>query len=238
MPNPLAITLHASAAVSSAGTGTVVDVGVRTYTELQLDVTAIAGTLAITIESSPTQSSWLALGFFKNITEMGARTLIVPDGHRYLRAKWTITGTATFSITGSSHQLYATPADVARVGMAKAALEAIPVADVATACLNASSEAEGYLAAANTLPITSVDAATRQHIARMAVFELFRFRSKAASGGVDPMLEIGRSDALTWLNRVATGKLRPPGLVDATPDTQEVGSATDLYVISGPPRRW
>lgn len=246
MPDPKEIVLHASAAEVISGIGPVVDVGVRTYTEVTLGVTAITGSLSVTIEASPAQLSWTALGHLKSITTTGTRTTVVPDGMKFLRARWEVTGTATFLITGVAHQLYATPADVAKTGFAKAALEAIPVVDVATACLNASSEAEGYLAASTTLPIASLDAATRQHIARMALFETFRFRAAQAATN-QPMIEIGRSDAIAWLTKVASGKLRPVELVDSNPVQPTPGtggssggssSTGSGFVVSQPSRRW
>lgn len=244
MPDPKTVTLHASAAESTAGLGPVVDVGVRTYSDVTLAVTAISGTLNVTIESSAAQLSWTALGYFKSITAIQSKTIIVPDGQRYLRARWTVTGgTATFAITAVAHQLYATPADVAKTGIAQNVLSAIPVVDIATACLNASSEAEGYLAASTTLPITSLDAATRQHIARMALFETFRFRPSQVAVHAG-MIEIGRSDALAWLTKVAAGKLRPVELVDSAAETPgsgssgSTGTAGGAFVISLPSRRW
>jgi len=235
MPNPLAITLHASAAETVAGTGAETDVGLRTYTEIQLDVTAITGTLSVTVESSPTLSSWTPVGYFNSVTAQGARTLTVPDGNRYLRARWQATS-ATFSVTGKAHQLYVLPKDIAALAPGRNLLDTLGLADLAKACLTASSEAEGYLASAATLPIVALDDATKTHIARLALFEVFRFRGIAV--GSQESIEIARSDALTWLNRIATGKLRPPGLVDATPDTPEVGSPFDLYVVSQPSRGW
>lgn len=243
MPDPKTVTLHASAAETTSGLGPVVDVGVRTYNEVNLAVTAISGNLTVTIESSAAQLSWSALGYFKEITSVLSRTIIVPDGQRYLRARWALTGTATFAVTDVAHQLYATPADVAKTGIAKATLDSIPVVDIATACLNASSEAEGYLAASTTLPITSLDAATRQHIARMALFETFRFRPTHVATHAG-MIEIGRSDALAWLTKVAAGKLRPVELVDSAAETPgsgssgSTGTAGGAFVISLPSRRW
>jgi len=242
MPDPKTVTLHTSAPEAGSGLGEVVDVGVRTYSEVNLAVTAINGTLSVTIESSSAQLSWQALGYFKSVTSVLSRTIIVPDGQRYLRARWTVDGTATFAVTATAHQLYATPADVAKTGIASAVLAAIPVVDIATACLNASSEAEGYIAASTTLPITSLDAATRQHIARMALFETFRFRPSQIATHAG-MIEIGRSDALAWLTKVASGKLRPVELVDSaatTPGSGTSGTAGTggAYVVSLPSRRW
>lgn len=246
MPNEKAISLHASATETAAGTGSPIDVEVRTYTEIALDVTDISPTcqLVPSIESSQTLSAWSTYGHFPTITKAGYYTLIIPDGLRYLRARWTFNGTshsATFAITGISHQLYTTPKDLEAAGMSKNLRASKSVLELATACLIASSEAEGYLANSNALPITSLDSATRMHIARLAVFETARLSgivgtSDRASGA----FEIGRSDALKWLSGISSGKVRPPGLIDATPNVTEAGGAGsgDLFVISSPSRRW
>jgi phage gp36-like protein len=242
MPDPKDVILHASATEATSGIGPVIDVGSRTYSEVTLAVTAISGNLTVTIESSAAQLSWEPLGYFKEITAVLSRVIIVPDGKRYLRARWSITGSTTFAVTATVHQLYATPSDVAKTGIAAGALDQIPLVDIATACLNASSEAEGYLAASTTLPITSLDAATRQHIARMALFETFRFKPSQVATHAG-MIEIGRSDALSWLTKVAAGKLKPVELVDSSTTTpgsgsSGTGSAGGAFVISLPSRRW
>lgn len=233
MPNPLPIVLHASAAESDAGVGPTVDAAARTYTKVRLDVTAIASTLTVTVESSPTLSSWTPVGYFNAVDAVGARDLIVPNGNRYLRARWS--GPATFSVTGTAYQLYVLPEDIADLGLAKSITDNYSPAEIAKACLTASSEAEGYLASANTLPITSLDDATKAHIARMALYELFRFK-----GTTSVQYEVGYSSALKWLGGISTGKIRPSGIVDATPDVEEagVGSGAEMYVVSNPTRGW
>ena len=242
MPNVKDFTLRASAAATSGGTGSAVDVEMRTYSEVTLDVTVIdSATLDVTIESSPTLSAWKPLGYFRAITTLGTRSLIIPDGDRYLRAIWSVTGTSvTFVVTCRSHQLYCLPKDMGPAGLTKQARDSLTVLESAQACLTASSEAEGYLAPATTLPIAQLDEATRMHIARMAVFEAARPNGLAsASSGKAAVIEIGRSDALKWLTNISTGKVVPPGLIDATPDVPEAGGGnSELLVISTPSRRW
>lgn len=248
MPNQLDITLRASATVTADGVGSAVDVEDRTYTEITLDITAITGTINVVIESSPSLSSWTALGHFNTLNSTGLRKLVIPEGSKWLRAKWTVGGVSpsiTFVITGRAHQLYITPEDMRDTSEVVAkAMSNIPVLAQAKACLAASAEAEAYLAGANTLPIKSLDAATLRHIAKLGVFELFQFRpgtavAAATTSTGSSSMEVGRSEALGWLKSVATGKARPPGLVDATPETEEEGiSDSELIVISNPGRGW
>jgi phage gp36-like protein len=237
MPNPLAITLHASAAETASGTGAAVDLGDRTYSALTLDASLVATgtTFSVTVETSPTGSQWAFAARFSTLSAVGTKTFTVPDSFRFLRVTWTIVGgPATFSVTGISHQLLATPGDVARYGLPGAALEDTPVEAIANACLGASEEAAGYLSSAYQLPLTTWDVATRKHVACMAAYDLMRFRGYDPNAGPDELLQRGRDQAVQWLMRIADGKLRPVGIVDSTPVVTE----TEVYVESAASRGW
>lgn len=240
MPNTLDITLHASAAETLTGaTSASVDIGDRTFIELTLDVTALAAATVVTVivETSRTGTEWVFAGRFDALSKPSTRALVVSDAMRFIRCKWNLTGTspsATFALSGVAHQLYAVPADLARYGLPAAALELVPPEQQARACLAASGEAEGYLASAYKLPLTSWDMGTRSHVARMAAYEAMRWRGFDPDSGKDTSLEVGRSEAITWLNRIANGKLRPPGIVDAAPLETE----NEVYVVSAAGRSW
>lgn len=240
MPNQLNITLHASSAETVTDvSATSVDLGDRTFVELTLDVTALAVTTVATVivETSRTGTEWVFAGRFDALSKPATRALVVSDALRFIRCRWSLAGTspsATFALTGTAHQLYAVPADIARYGLPATALEVLLPEQLARACLAASGEAEGYLSSAYTLPLASWDVGTRSHIARMAAYEAMRYRGFDPDSGKDTSLEIGRSEAVTWLNRIANGKLRPPGIVDSTPAATE----NEVYVASDRGRSW
>lgn len=248
MPNPLAVTLHASAAETTDGTGPVIDVGDRSYIELQLDVTAISSntTLTVNVETSATQSNWTLAMRITPALAAGYTPVIVPDVRKYIRATWTIAGTspsATFAATGKAHQLYTKPADVQQyLNTEKTTLANLSLVDIARSCYNASSEAEGYLVSGPSTPILTIDAATRQHITALAVYDLLRFRygyGDQSSAGT--RIEVDRNEAIKWLQNLAAGRVKPPELTYTTPtdpDDPAYVNSYSSYVVSSPSRGW
>jgi phage gp36-like protein len=247
MPNQLAITLHTSSTVTASGTGTVVDIGDRSYVELQLDVTAITGgaSIAITVETSSTQSNWVLASRIPPVLAAGFTPSIVPDARRYIRVTWIITGTSpsvTFSITGKAHQLYTKPADVQQYGISDTALTKKSLVEIARSCFNASSEAEGYLVSGTSTPILTIDRATQQHITAMAVYDLLRFTygfGDQSSGGT--RIETDRNEAIAWLKSLSAGRVKPPDLTYVNPTDDSDPSFTSAYsafVVSARKRGW
>lgn len=241
MPNQLAITLHASGAETANGTGSSFDLGDRTLLQLTLDVTSLSGTsptIAVVLEHSRTGSDWATVGLFPTCIAAGAHRLNVPDVLRFVRAKWTITGTAspslTFAVTGLAHQLYCLPADIGRYGLPASVYANVPTAVLADFCLAASTEVAGYLASAYTLPMVAWDDDLRDKTTQVAVLKLMRFRGYAPDSGKDDTIQMARDEAVKWLNRIADGKLRPPGMLDSTPTVTEV----EVYVDSAASRGW
>jgi len=239
MPNPLAIQLQASAAKSADGTGTAVDLGDRTFAEIAIDVTAITAstTIAFTVETSRANNNWVLLSSVAALSAAQTTTLKVCSAWRYLRVKWAITGatpSVTFAVNGTAHQLYCEPSDIWTHGIPKVAVQQMPLELLAEKCLSASDEAAGYLASAYELPMVSLDKACVKHVACIATYELMRPRGYKADSGKDDQIRQGYDDALKWFNRIASGGLRPPGMVDSSADVTE----SEVYVESGASRGW
>ena len=51
-------------------------------------------------------------------------------------------------------------------------------------------------------------------------------------GGIDPMSMAGNEEALSWLNKIARGTIRPPDIIDSAPEISEEGA----YAVSRPQR--
>ena len=240
MPNPLEITLHSRVEETANDNGAAIDVGDRAFIELLLDASALAvdTSLVAVVEGSTTGTDgWMHLQRFDALRKPGLRATVICPAPRYVRARWTFTGSdpaATFLMRGTAHQLYATPEDLVAYGLPASALQGVPYEQQARACLASSAEAEGYLGSAYTLPLTGWDIGTRMHVAALAAFQIMRSRGFDADSGKDATLEIGRSEAITWLNRIANGKLRPPAILDGTP----TGRETEVYVASSTGRSW
>lgn len=241
MPNQLAITLHSATTPEIAsGIGLSVDLGARTLLELTLDVSVMTGTspaLAVVVEHSQTTADWALVGTFIAFAGIGAKNLVIPNARRYVRVSWTIAGTLpsiTFAVTGVAHQLYTETSDLTQYGIPEIALEGVSAVDRALACLAASDEAAGYLASAFTLPMVAWDRDLRMHGANMAVYTLIRPRGYDPDSGQDTLIRDGYDRALKWLDRIAAGKLRPPGMIDSTPEITE----PEVWVVSQASRGW
>src|SRR5690606_14545436 len=143
---------------------------------------------------------------------------------RYVRARWALTGgTATFSVTGEAHVVYCLPRDIHRFSVPAGALEPVPDHEQLDACIAATDEVDGYVGGAYTLPLKAWGEDVGKAAARIAGADLLSNR------GVDPESQDAvvfqrEEKAHEWLNRLANGRLAPPGIVDQTPETFEGGS--------------
>ena len=247
MSSPLAASLKALGASTASGTGTALDLlsdstgagPVRKALKLALDVRAVSGTsnpsLKVEIETSPDDATWRLLRS-ATLTAAGLTEMVIGGAMRYMRARWTITGTDpsfTWSLTGEAHVVYCEPRDLISENVPALALEGIPEEQRWRACLTASSDADGYLGNAYTLPILAWDDATRGKVAELAVPKLFRARGCDPAGS-DKVVFDTEAAAIKWFSRLADGKLSP-GIVDSTEEVFEGGS---VVVSSGSPRGW
>jgi phage gp36-like protein len=245
--NPKAITLHAAGAETITGTGAAVDVeAIRSpgAVRLQLDVTAVAGTLptlTVTIETSPSggASGWRALGSFTVFTAAAnfpRKTFA--ETERYVRASWVITGSAgqsfTFSLLGEAHQLYCAPSDISRYALPSAALASVAADVQADACLRATDDAEAGIAGGYTMPITAWPEALRGRVADVAAFYAMKYRGFNPEGS-DELIVKANDDAQAWFKAVGQGRIKPPGLVDSSPTVFEAASHV---VVSAVRRGW
>lgn len=242
MSNPLPVTLHASGAQGSSGAGAAVDIGtLRSCAKLLLLVSAASGTLPSLIVSIDTSvdglSGWRSIGQFDSQTTTASQRRTFAQAERFIRASWTIAGTGgpsfTFAVTGEAHLIYATPDDITRTALPPEALVNVPPYAQADALLAATAEADGYLNAQYTLPLTAWDDDLRMHVAAMGTFAILKRRGFDPSGKDDLVVQ-GRADAISWLRRIMDGGLEPPGIVDSTPDAYDGGAV----VVTQPRRGW
>jgi hypothetical protein len=230
----LAITLHALAPTSGAGTGASVDlqadgVCLRSVLDLSLLVVALSGTMTGTVETSPDGESWYPVGTVSASVAGVARTL-VPGCLRYVRATWT--GSATWSLAGSAVQCLATLDELHTMGISAAALSGITDQSKIRALLAASDRVRSR-ALKHSGPLTTVGAGLVQATCQLAGVSLL-----TACVGYNPeskahlaILEAAKA-ADAWLAEVAAG-LADPSASDTTPDTAE-----GMVVLSEPLRTW
>lgn len=237
MANPLPITLLEATALSAPGSGSAVDVGpLRQIAKLRLDLVALTAgeELDIFVETSPTGAAHWSQVARHSLVAPGVQEVTVGPLQRFVRVRWALSGgAATLEVTGEAHVTYCVPRDIHRFSVPADALEPIPHEDRLDACLAATDEADGYVGGAYKLPLKAWGEDLRKATARIAGADLLSAR------GIDPESQDAvvfqrEESAKEWLNRLANGRLAPPGMVDQTPETFEGGSV----VVSRPKRGW
>lgn len=236
MANPLPITLHASGAESSSGAGAAVDIDtLRTALQLRLVVSAIEAStgLVVFVETSVDGTTWRAMGSFTPYATGVTRSCFGP-AERYVRTRWQIAAdkSATFTVDGAAHVIYADPVDLTTTGVRAEALEGVDDSTRFQALISATSDADGALASRYHLPITSWGDDVRARVATRAVYYIFKHRGFDPEGAdaiiiVDGgfVLQNGaRSAVEQWLHSVASGTMHPVGIVDSTPSKREFGA--------------
>lgn len=237
MPDPKAVTLHASGVETATGAGSAVDLAGRlALDDLTLEVTDATGTSPTLEAFAQTAISasgpWRTVKAFNRATSAGATTVPLTAFDRYARAAWTLSGTSpafTFSIKATAVQMYVMPSDVLGRGNALPPdmIGRVTPDELLMLCLAASLKAEGFLAAAYEMPIVTVGAALPTVLADMVAAQVLFMRG-IVGGGIDPMSMTANEEALNWLNKIARGTIRPPDIIDSMPEIHEEGA----YAVS------
>ncbi len=131
---------------------------------------------------------------------------------------------------------YATTTDLARVGIAAAALSGVSTAAQEAALDAASALADGYLCSRFTLPLSAWGADLTGAVARMAAWEVLRVRGYDPQAGGDEAVRLGYTDAMRWLEGVQAGRVSPQGVTDATPSVDE--SSQQTVMVTSRRRNW
>ena len=166
--------------------------------------------------------------------------LTVPGCDRFIRTRWLVSGTTpsfTFSVSGRSVQVYATPADLYTLGIPLSAVSGIDAATLHGALAAASDMIDSALGNIAGLPLTVWGADIRRAAAIIAAYDVLTAR------GVNPDVDagvreryldiVGRPGMSGWLGQVANGKLTPPGIIDATPNELESGADVATQDLRG-----
>lgn len=231
------------AARAAGGVGDAIEVAPDTTVDLILAITAIAGSLTVTIETSPDLLGWTTIGpdtgddadeqdgAFLPATTAGSTIRVFPDAMRYVRARWTLTGTATFGVSGHSVRVYASPADMPALGIRSAWLESINARKI-DAAIRAKTDltTDAFASApgnpfAGMLPFTSWGDNIREGCCACAAVSLMATEGTRPDEEDEKML-IARCKAYDdWLALVAAGK-RGGGQLDEDGDGELEAGAT------------
>lgn len=244
MTQALAVELATAASVTTSGEGTSVDAGeLRRALMVNVRVTSFTGvdsdptpTVSIAIETRPSDSSpWRAAGDAVSVTAAGIYEFAVGSLEQYVRATWTLTNMTSvdFSITGELHVVYADPEDITKYAVPERSIEEITHSERVEALIATTDVANGFVAASFELPLTAWSNDLRIAVAKLAAATLFRRRGMDPQGP-DVVVIDAETKAMQWLDRIANGRIKPPGILDSTLETFEGGS----YIYTTPKRGW
>ncbi len=243
------LVLRASASSSAAGTSTPVDVGQYRALRLALDVTAGAGSLVVSVQTAQQSNAttWTTVpgGTFAAATAAGEKLLTVGDLQRWVRLSWTMaTGPFTFGVSGTTHLVYASPADRTRFGVRGGAIpDTADVAKVLDALIITAPTISMYLKRWE-LPLRDWDDTIREAHIAAADLELLTSRG-GEPGAPGTELYVGRyrewfgepPQRMGKLDLIRKGELTPCVVDSAEPDTT-TGQIGRSVVASRPRRGW
>jgi hypothetical protein len=223
MADALLITLHPLGEESTAGSSAPVDIGSnRTALLLEAVVSVIGTTLDLVIESAPSADGpWEAVDSFGFLERAGTLKKAFGPCRRFVRATWTPTGNATFSLQGEAHVLYAGLPDLDTGGVRPEALEDIPKASKIHALLMATADLDSAFRTRFKLPLVA-----------WGEDYCFRHRGFDPEAGSDALVVAdggllmgdGRATAIErWLRDVALNQVHPD-VTDTTPTKREGGA--------------
>jgi phage gp36-like protein len=242
MPTTSPIAPLASAARTGTDVGASVDLVQMTTADLSVVVTAISSgaSLAIDVETSADQVVWRPLeqGFLPS-SAIGVIKGVFPGADRYLRVRWTITGTGTpsvtFAVTGTAVLVYATPDDLGRFGIPNAVLD-VASREVQDRFLRLATDViSGIIQNHYGLPLASWGDDLRNDTCSIAAWMIL---SKTI--GVNPesdgdkAIRDNHNDARKNARAVADGDAEYFGAIDSTPDEDDGGA----QIYSDAPRGW
>lgn len=212
---------------AGATTPTVLELTTPQLAEVSIIVTAITGTLTVNLVSGGIVRDTLA------ITSAGEYQL-AGDVRVNVGLSWTST-TATLTATAVTVTAYCSAEDVTSYAVAGRAIEEISLRERCRARLAASAEVDASLNAGYTGPILEWGVDVRRAAAQLTAAQLFTVRGTDMQGADAVVFDAGKR-ATAWLNSVANGRIKPPGLIDSTPEVVEFGLAVSAG--SGTPRGW
>lgn len=201
---------------------------------VQVDSDPVPGMTVVVETRASASLPWRAVDTI-SVGATGTYALNVGGADQYVRITWGLVNltSITFSASAVAQVTYCDPADITKFAVPEASIEEIGASDRVAACLAVTDVADGYVGGAYTLPLTAWGTDLRLYCAQMAAAHIFRVRGMDPEGP-DKVVFDAEANAIKWLDRLANGRLSPPGMVDSTPEVSEGGSV----VVSRPMRGW
>lgn len=204
MSSPESIVLADSLEINASGVSQAIDIaGSRCAARLNVELTDVQGEVSVRFETS--QSGTLYKVVSPEINE--SCSISIGGVERLLQAAWTVSegGSARLTITGESHQCYATLADLVRYGLPEHALQDVPITERVEQLLAASSIADGPLYAAGfVLPLISWGDDLREAVASIAAANCLVQRGFSPEGSDQTIVDRGERRR-RWLDGIGDG---------------------------------
>lgn len=119
---------------------------------------------------------------------------------------------------------YATSADLAALDLPASATEGMTAADITLHLEAASARVDGYLRGRYLLPLTSPPPAEIVSCTTaLAAYSVLSRRGFDPHAGTDANVRARYEDAVSWLERIAQGKVNLAAASDASPSLQDGG---------------
>lgn len=223
-------TLRASAAASSSASGSGIDIGeLREAAAIQLDVTALVGSLVVKIESAPAEAGPWRLVEDRIVYETGTTKFWVGDLDRWLRASHEIEAgdSSTFSVESEAHVVYANLRHLEQFSAPTRAWQDTTPSQRVAACHAATSVADGYLGKVHEMPLLAWSTALTLYVSWYAAWIALTTRGVDLSGA-DMIFQNNMQEALNWFEAYGKGDMEDPGIIDQTIDVDE-GAYAEVY---------
>lgn len=234
--------LQASAAQTSSGAGSPIDLGSRDRLLRQtLTVSTVSGgtpSLTVRLECSADGSTgWRTFGAFTVVSAASVERLTFVSPEQHVRVAWAIAGSTpsfTFLVSGTKGLSFANLEQLDGLGLPAAASAIITPSKRAEQLAATTELAAGILAARYDMPLEAWGGDLSSAVCKIAGYEMLSVRGLNPDGD-DKNVRTRYEDAMKWLAEVASGQINPVGIVDATPGE---GDSPSAEVVTYAARGW
>jgi hypothetical protein len=250
------LSMLASAAQNASGGGPAVDMAQYRSARHTLDVTAITGTLTVTVEtasSGSTAAQWSPASAPQVVTSISAVDFAAVNLDRFARVRWTLSGigaAATFGVSGVARLVLATPADRARLGVLGGAFPTLTDEEIDDFLYSATSDVLGPFGARYEMPLRAWGDDTRKACISGGDWTAICKRGTEPGKPITPeqttfyeryLYYFGggsRELAAGWVHLVGQRKAHPDGILDSAAPERTTGEIERISVRSDRLRGW
>lgn len=226
----LTASLHtAESAETSSGESEPIDLKRRSLADLVLSVVAVTGVVSLALQSSPDENVWRTEPSIGALA-VGQKSIQLVKLQRYVKLAWTVGvgASATFSLGGSFHNVYAYISDMDASTVPKKAVGGGSELTHFLTIQQASDMVDAELCGSAVPPILDWGASITLRACQVLA-HLMASKKGYNPEGPDAIILENYKDAMKWLGKASSGRRKSPDLVDSTPEKFEGAG----LVISG-----